>query len=190
MMRSGRSGFSRSRTNSRSIGKRSGQKRKLVWDPNTFSANALSTGSIVELVLITEAQLQEKTLGRGTIGPIYGRIVIYLPETVVQGQASQIAWGIRLKEADAAATGLAFSPFLDGDSSDWITWRSGSIIKSSGAGTGPSGNPVNWIDEHFTIKNPRKIQADQELVMLLENSLGSNATINYTFWCRVGLILP
>jgi hypothetical protein len=85
---------------------------------------------------------------------------------------------------------LAFSPFVDGDTSDWITWRSGSLIKTSGAGTGPSGNPANWIDESFTIKNPRKIQTDQELVLLLENSLGSNVTINYTFWCRVGLILP
>jgi hypothetical protein len=162
----------------------------LTWDPNTFGANTLSTGSVVELVLLTEQQLQERTLGRGTIGPIYGRITIYLPESIVQGQASQIAWGIRLKEGDAAATGLAFSPFLDGDTSDWITWRSGSIIKTSGAGTGPSGNPANWIDESFTIKNPRKIQGDQELVMLLENSLGSGAAINYTFWCRVGLILP
>jgi hypothetical protein len=150
----------------------------------------LSTGSIVELVLITQSEMQDLTLGRGTIGPIYGRLTVTHPESIIQGTSSQFAWGIRLKEGDAAATGLAYSPFADGDTSDWITWRSGSIYKSSGAGTGASGNPINWVDEEFVIRNPRKVDTDEELVMLLENSLGSGAQINYTFWCRVGLILP
>lgn len=175
----------------RGAGRGRSPRRVITWDGNIFLGTTVNAGAITEFNLLTEAELAARSLGRGTVGMIYGRIVIGLPENETQGDVAGGAWGIRLKEADApAGAAAAFSPLTDADSSDWITWRAFSISKISGAGTGGGGDPQSWSDDTFVIRNPRKIDNEEELVMLFENLGTSTANVNVFFWCRVMLILP
>lgn len=183
-------GLTRSRR-ARPVVRRSGARRVITWDANLFQPTDVAAGVITEFNLMSEADLATRSLGRGTVGMIYGRLAAAIPEGEAQFDNASFAWGIRLKEADApASAAAAFSPLTDADSSDWITWRAGSMTKSSGTGTGANSDPTGWVDEPFIIKNPRKIDNDEELVMLFEALSTNTAAVRVSFWCRVMLILP
>ena len=164
-------------------------RRKMIWQPATFSPNTLASNSVVELAIATQTDLMDLTLGKGTIGMIYGEICIVPEENQTTLDQCTGAWGIRLKEADATTTTTAFAPMADGDSSDWMHWQAFSIWKQF-AGTQPvSGNPSTFHFEKFLIRNPRKVEPEQELVAVLQTSAPSN-DIRYFFWCRAALIQP
>lgn len=163
----------------------------MTWDANLFLPQTLAAGALTEFTLLTDAALATTSLGRGTVGMIYGRMTAGIPESETQLDAVGFAWGIRLKESDAAAVaGTTYSPLGDADSTDWIHWRAGSVLKESGAGTSGAGAPTTWVDESFVVNNPRTIKQDQELVMLIESLGTSTAVLNVMFWCRVLIILP
>lgn len=137
---------------------------------------------------MSEAELLTTTLGRGTVGPMYGRMLISVTQASGAAVAASGAWGIRLKEADAPAVfGTTFSPTADSESSTWMTWRAYSLVKSQ-----PTGlleiSPLGWADESFVIRNPRKIETEQELVMIFENNGGAEVTV--AFWVRAAILLP
>lgn len=181
--------FTRSR---RRVGGRGARasRRKLTWVSGTFQPEVVLTANNLTFQIATEAQLLALTLGRGTVAVLYGRIKLYFQEAVVQGTFSVGAWGIRLKETDSPATLTAFSPVADSESTEWMTWRGFSIFKTTGAGTGSGGAIANEIDEEFVIRNPRKIDTDEGLVMIIENAAASTATLTVNFWVRAGILLP
>lgn len=186
-----RTGRSTGVTRRRRTGVRRGARPTVTWEASIFPTVEVPTGTLLEFNLSTEAELLARSLGRGTVLAFYGRIMIFFPEGETQGDTGSGAWGIRLKEADApAGVGAAFSPTTDAESTEWMHWRGFSIFKSSGAGTGSGGAPEAWSDESFVVRNPRKIDSEEELVMLFENAVGSTATVNVAFWCRVLLKLP
>ncbi len=156
----------------------------------SFNTIPVAPGVNAEFTIVTTADLQALALGRGTVVMLYGRIVVWMLEATTQGNTGLGAWGIRLKEADSPASSSAWSPIVDGDTTDWMTLRGFSIEKTSGAGTNSGGHPANFVDESFIIRNPRKANPDDELVMLFENSLAANASVRVNFWVRVGIILP
>jgi hypothetical protein len=71
-----------------------------------------------------------------------------------------------------------------------MTLRGFSIEKTTGAGTSAGGHPANWVDDTFIIRNPRKANPDEELVLLVESSLASTSGMRALFWCRTGVLLP
>ena len=187
-MRSRVSGRSRRGFGRRGIG--AGQRRRMVWIDSSFSSNTTAPGNVTEAALASEAELASMGLSKATIGPMYGRLTAFPDPTEASGDQIIGAWGICLKEADAATSTTSFGPFLDGDSSIWMQWRGFSLIKPDAAGNYPQGLSLYGVDENFVTRNPRKVQPDQELVMVMQNSVSSTATLRWQFWVRVALILP
>jgi len=176
--RSPRRGFTRSPR-----GSRRGPRRELRWDLNIFAPTVVDPNTVTEFVLLTQANLQDYSLARGTIVAIYGRMVVRVNSNA--GDAASGAWGICLKEADSSSTQTGFSPALDGDSSIWITTRAYSLFGSSDAAA-----PTNWQEDVFSIRNPRKVDQSDELVMNVHNLSTAAVPVQVQFWCRVGILLP
>lgn len=163
--------------------------RRLVWDLNLFSANFLAANSTVELALLTQAALLESSLGIGTIVQIYGKVAIRASAGETNGDLAVGAWGIRVKEADAATSSTVFSPAFDSSSTNWITNRGFSVHYQTSDAVMLT-DPLSQDITTFNVRNPRKFKPEDELVLTIENLVTSTATISYTVWCRVGILLP
>lgn len=182
-------GFTRSRRTFRRRRRGSG-RRKLIWKSSTFVVDLIGASEVVEFSLATEAELASLSLSKGTVAVIYGEIKLTVDQAEALDDVWLGAWGICLKEADAAASTSVFSPIADSDSSVWQTWRGISLVKTIGAGIWSQGNVLGEITYPFVIRNPRKVGPHEELVMVIEGSSVSEGTCAVCFWCRVGILLP
>lgn len=185
-----RTGSSRSRRRTGSSRRSSGGRRKFTWISNVFAPNDLAASTIVELELASVGELLGTALSRGTVVSLYGRVALCVATAEDLNDEVSGAWGIRLKESDAATTTTTFSPLTDGDSTGWMQWRGFSLVKTTGTGVFAGANPVGYQDDNFVIHNPRKIEADQELVLNIHNGAASSGALTYAVWIRAGIALP
>jgi len=164
-------------------GVRRGNRRKLIWTGLLFQRFSVAIGNVEEFALVPEALIAAFGV-RPTIVRIYGEIRLEVVDTTA-GEACLGAWGIRQIEADAAASSTLYSPIADDDTTDWQTWRGFSLARTQVASDG-----IAWLATTFDVKNPRRTEPDNDLVMIFQNSASSTSACAVEFWCRVGLLLP
>lgn len=153
---------------------------------NFASPQVVAPGTLLEFVLSTEAEIA--ALGvKPTAAQIYGELLIS-NDFGTAALSAFGAWGVRFVESDAAVTTTVFSPVLDSETTDWITWRGWVTINNNTNAAGGDGG--SFVRIPFNIRNPRIAQGDTRLTMIFESIAGSDGDVNVGFWNRVGWLLP
>ena len=148
-------------------------KRAVVWTGGSVSSTTVATGAVATATLVTENELE--TFPSPTIVRIHGDILLTVTAASAAGAQALISIGMIIQSARSIAAGVGGMPTPGGNiGSPWLFHKE-FVMRSSTA------TPANNLNEpgaqvRFTVDNKsmRKVENNQGLVMVLQNTVIGN----------------